>query len=371
MLDTPILVDQSLLKTQEFIEQYYQEQGRAGEAEKRMASIEREMTSAGICTLTEDEVAYGAKVAWRNNTHCIGRLFWKNLIVRDMRHLQTAEEVFEALVEHIRLATNGGRIRPMITIFAPQQPGEAGIRIWNPQLIRYAGYTMEDGTILGDPLHADLTRAVQALGWEKATRTAFDVLPLVIQMPGQPPRLFELPPDAVLEVPIQHPDHSWFAELGLRWHALPAISNMRLSIGGLSFTAAPFNGWYMGTEIGARNFGDAERYNLLPLIARKLGLDTRTDRTLWKDRALVELNVAVLDSFAASGVTIIDHHTAARQLIKHEHLEKQADRELYASWAWMVPPMSGSTTPIFHRTYTNKILTPNFFYQEEPWKEQL
>jgi len=57
----------------------------------------------------------------------------------------------------------------------------------------------------------------------------------------------------------------------------------------------------MGTEIGARNLGDVNRYNLLPVIAERMGLDTRSDRTLWKDRALVELNVAVLSSFARHG----------------------------------------------------------------------
>ena len=30
--------------------------------------------------------------------------------------------------------------------------------------------------------------------------------------------------------------------------------------------------WYMSTEIGARNFGDVQRYNLLPVIAKRLGL---------------------------------------------------------------------------------------------------
>ena len=93
------------------------------------------------------------------------------------------------------------------------------------------------------------------------------MLPLVIQMPLQPPRLFELPHEQILEVPLSHPYYQWFAQLGLKWHALPVISNMRLEIGGISYTAAPFNGWYMGTEIGARNLGDIGRYNLLPLIA--------------------------------------------------------------------------------------------------------
>jgi nitric oxide synthase oxygenase domain/subunit len=31
-------------------------------------------------------------------------------------------------------------------------------------------------------------------------------------------------------------------------------------------------------------------YNLLPMIARKMGLETKSDRGLWKDRAIVELN---------------------------------------------------------------------------------
>jgi len=37
---------------------------------------------------------------------------------------------------------------------------------------------------------------------------------------------------------------------------------MTFDIGGVIFPAAPFNGWYMGTEI-ARNLGDTARYNIL------------------------------------------------------------------------------------------------------------
>lgn len=50
--------------------------------------------------------------------------------------------------------------------------------------------------------------------------------------------------------------------MGLKWYAVPAVSCLLLDIGGLEFTAAPFNGWYMNTEIAARNFGDEYRYNL-------------------------------------------------------------------------------------------------------------
>lgn len=57
--------------------------------------------------------------------------------------------------------------------------------------------------------------------------------------------------------------YEWFKDLGLKWYGLPAVSNMLLEIGGLEFTGCPFSGWYMGTEIGVRDFCDSSRYNLL------------------------------------------------------------------------------------------------------------
>ena len=143
---------------------------------------------------------------------------------------------------------------------------------------------------------------------------------------------------------------------------------MRLEIGGISYGAAPFNGWYMGTEIGARNFGDEGRYNMLPMIAKAMGLNVRSDRTLWKDRAMVELNMAVLHSFAKHGVTMVDHHTASQQLVVHEACENKAGRLMPADWSWIVPPLSGSATPVFHCPYQDVTFTPNLFYQPTPWQ---
>jgi nitric-oxide synthase len=235
-------------------------------------------------------------------------------------------------------------------------------------LIRYAGYRQLDGSLVGDPLNADLTEAIVALGWKGGRRTPFDVLPLVIQLPGQRPELFEMPRGAVLEVPIRHPQFAWFADLGLRWHALPAIADMRLEIGGVSYTAAPFSGWYMVTEIGARDFGDVSRYNLLPRVASYMGLDTSTDRSLWRDRALIEMNAAVLHSFATDGVSMVDHHTASRQFLSHEGREHAAGRLVPARWSWIVPPISGSATVVWPRTYQDVRQTPNYFYQRAPWR---
>lgn len=350
-----------------FLHQFSQECGTMTLSFKHLTQLQAEIAQTGTYQQDTEALTFGARLAWRNNTRCIGRLHWRNLAVRDLRHLTRAEDIFTALVEHIEFATNKGKIRPLISIFAPQKPGQPGIRIWNPQLIRYAGYLQQDGSILGDPLHVELTEAIKRLGWQPEQQTSFDPLPIVIQMPYEHPRLFHLPRECIMEVPLEHPQYPWFAELGLKWHALPVISNMRLEIGGVSYTAAPFNGWYMGTEIGARNLGDSTRYNLLPRVAKQLGLDMTTDRTLWKDRTLIELNIAVLHSFAQQGVTIVDHHTASRQFVLHQQQEQRAERCVFADWGWIVPPISGSATPVFHIPYENEEVTPNFFAQDMPW----
>lgn len=354
----------------DYLQLYEQECGYAsGSYQQRVADVEAEIRQTGAYTQTAEELAYGAKVAWRNSSRCIGRVYWKTLKVNDCRRLESADAIFAALVDHIQEATNGGDIRSVISVFAPECPDKPVPRLWNTQLIRYAGYVQPDGAILGDPLNIDVTQLAQELGWRKRKKTAFDVLPLILQMPGKKPQLYELPPEIILEVPIEHPSYPFVAELGLKWHAVPIISNMRLEIGGVSYPLAPFNGWYMGTEIGARNLGDVQRYNLLPTIARGMGLDTSSDLTLWRDRAVVELNVAVLHSFREQGVKIIDHHTASRFFIHHVNQETQAGRQTPADWSWIVPPISGSTTPVFHHKYPDVTLKPNYFYNKCPFNQ--
>ncbi len=173
--------------------------------------------------------------------------------------------------------------------------------------------------------------------------------------------LHELPADAVLEVPIAHPEFGWFAGLGLRWYAVPVISDMYLDIGGVCYPAAPFNGWYMCTEIGSRDLGDTSRYDQLPVVARHMGLSTTSDRTLWKDKAMTELNLAVLHSYGAAGVTISDHHTESVRFLRHLEREQQQGRACPADWTWIVPPAASSATPVFHRYYSDFDQAPNFY----------
>ncbi|GAA2340894.1 nitric oxide synthase oxygenase [Streptomyces kunmingensis] len=337
-----------------------------GDPAPRLAEIDAELAATGTYTHTSRELVFGARVAWRNANRCIGRLYWRSLRVRDLRHLTGAEEIAEACADHLRQATTDGRIRPLITVFAPDAPGRPGPRIWNEQLIRYAGYVQRDGHVIGDPRGVGLTEYARALGWRGGAGTPFDVLPLIVQrVPHEPPRWFELPPDAILEVPLHHPEFAWWSELGLRWHAVPALSNMCLEIGGICYGATPFNGWYMGTEIGARNLADTDRYNLLPYLARRLGLDTSTDRSLWKDRALVELNRSVLHSFDQAGVTVSDHHTESTRFLTHLAREESRGRTVGADWSWIVPPISGSATPVFHRTYDTVESTPAYVHHPD------
>src|SRR5580704_10941561 len=332
-----------------------------------VASAERfirlfHIETAGTYWHTPAELAFGARVAWRNSSRCIGRLYWRSLRVRDRREVTAAADIAAESITHLREATNGGRIRPLITVFAPDEPDRPGPRILNSQLVRYAGYETADGTVIGDPANAALTRLACHLGWPGPGQAGrFDLLPLVVHEPGAMLTLHELPAGEVLEIAIGHPEFGWFADLGLRWYAVPVISDMYLEIGGIRYPAAPFNGWYMCTEIGSRDLGDTARYDQLPAIARQMGLCTDSDRTLWKDKALTELNLAVLHSFSAAGVTIADHHTESVRFLQHLAREEGQGRACPADWSWIVPPAASSATPVFHRTYQYFDQAPNFY----------
>ena len=291
--------DRLIDSAEQFLTLFHQE-NNLGSPDHRIRQVRREIEFSGSYWHTPAELAFGARVAWRNSSRCIGRLYWHSLRVRDRREISSAADIAAESVTHLRTATNDGRIRPLITVFAPDAPGQPGPRIISSQLIRYAGYDLVGGGVVGDPANVDLTRLARELGWTGGRPPGrFDILPLLVQEAGAPVTMHEIPRDAVLEVGIEHPEYRWFANLGLRWYAVPVISSMYLDIGGVRYPAAPFNGWYMGTEIGSRDFGDAGRYDQLREIAAHLGLSTATDRNLWKDKALTELNLAVLHSFDA------------------------------------------------------------------------
>ncbi|MEI8359329.1 MAG: nitric oxide synthase oxygenase [Deltaproteobacteria bacterium] len=337
-------------------------------AASRIQQAQAQITKSGTYQLTLPELTYGCRLAWRNSVRCVGRFFWSKLDVLDQRHASTEEDIYNGCLQHLKHATHQGDIRSTVTVFHPADSKGRGPRIWNYQLSRYAGYRINKKQILGDPAEANFTDLCLHLGWTPPKkRTPFDLLPIVISLPEKKPRLFPPPKKVTQEVSIRHPDSPCLNSLRLRWVALPVVSNMRLEIGGISFPAAPFSGWYMETEIGTRNFADENRYNLLPDVARRLRLDTSRPSTLWKDRALVELNRAVLHSFQKAGVRIIDHHSASASHLRFEQDESKKGRSVRGLWEWLIPPLSGSTSPLWNRSYDPTEYSPNFLTQKSPF----
>lgn len=319
----------------------------------------------------DHELSVAGIQAWKNANRCIGRAHHKSLEVLDARDCTRPSQIFEALFHHIDYATNNGAIKSVLTVFQEDRIAPSPLRIINHQLIRYAGHSLENGDIIGDPASVELTNFAKQLGWRPKKYSAFDVLPIIIQMPNGDVFWKEIPDPIILEVAISHPNFDWFSDLNLKWYAVPMISDMVFDTGKVQYSAAPFNGFYMGTEIGARNFADEHRYNMLPKIAQKMGLNTKLNYSLWKDRALVELNTAVLYSFQQASVRITDHHTESVRHGAWEEKEKQSGCPVSGEWSWLVPPMSGSTSPIFHKKYEDVIKKPGFFAQKRPLLSQL
>ncbi|MDM4719122.1 nitric oxide synthase oxygenase [Micromonospora sp. WMMA1363] len=356
-----------------FITAYYRERQIPNVAD-RISGVLNEIATTGTYWQTRNELTYGAKVAWRQSVRCIGRVRWAGLKVRDRRTVTTIDGIASELTEHLRIADNGGRIQSVITVFAPDHPlAGPRARVWNDQLIRYCGWQL-DGRVLGDPAQVDMTDAALRLGWRPpAVPGRFDLLPWVIETVTEDPTLVDVPRELVREVALTHPRHAWFADLRLRWHALPVIANMRLRIGGVDYSCAPFNGHYLADEIGTRNMGDVDRYNQLRAVAAGLGLDTRDESTLWREHAALVINQAVLHSFQAAGVRISDPHAESDLFMRFCAAEERAGRPVYGDWSWINGSVGWAALhAVHHRYYDTRVPNPNFWpgartpYSPEP-----
>ncbi|TVS10680.1 MAG: nitric oxide synthase oxygenase [Gammaproteobacteria bacterium] len=352
-----------------FIEQFYRENALPdAEHRARRREVRRDMLRHGHYEHTPAELAYGARVAWRNHARCIGRLSWQSLEVVDCRdHLET-DDIAARLAAHLREAAGDGRIRSIISVFAPVKGDGPGAQlpayIESRQLIQYAGYLQPDMRPLGDALNVETTRTAMAMGWQPPDpRGAFDLLPLLLRDARGRRLLYPLPADCLHEISIEHPREPELAKLGLRWYSVPCISSMVLSIGGVEYPCAPFNGHYMTTEIASRNLTDERRYDLLPQVAESLGIPREgPGSALWRDRTLTELNEAVLHSFRRAGITIVDQHQASDQYLRFVQREEAAGRRPSADWSWIVPPQAGAATAVFHLPMEDRQLLPNFYY---------
>ena len=72
-------------------------------------------------------------------------------------------------------------------------------------------------------------------------------------------------------------------------------------------------------------------------------------------------------SLQEAGVTIQDHHSATASFMQHFSNEMKARGGCPADWVWIVPPMSGNLTPVFHQEMLMYTMKPSYEYQDKPW----
>ena len=258
------------------------------------------------------------------------------MIVRDCRDCQNPNQMFQEVIEHLKIATGGDSIQSVMSVFRPQRRNEMwGLRFFNSQFVRYAGYIIdeESGETLGDPANVAFTKyLIEQKLWSPPTKkSAFDILPIVIKEPGNNiPFVFSLPREVAHEVNLEHPTNVNVNKLGFKWVAVPAITNFMMNLGGIKYPCCPFNGWFVSTEI-VRNL--IERYNATEAIATALDIDLN-DRLL-KQAVFVELEKMVLYSFDKNSLTIVDPMSVGDSFMMHCKKERREGRDCPAQWSWI------------------------------------
>ncbi|BCS01749.1 uncharacterized protein AKAW2_60013S [Aspergillus luchuensis] len=197
---------------------------------------------------------------------------YQDLGLCDLRHIHTGVGMATALLEEATKAFNGGQIKPTVFVFLPTSVDGSGPMFWDKQVLNFAGYELEDGSIVGDPSNVKLTQDIIDLGWAPPRpKTPWDLLPIVAVAENDAPALVEVPDDLRRLFAIQHPDYPGFNALGLRWYQFPALIRLGFDIGGLQYTATPFIEWYMDAEIGVRNLTDTFRFDALSEVVNAIG----------------------------------------------------------------------------------------------------
>lgn len=376
MVSHPMQCEEKLcLEAEEFFKAVASElQWNDSRLENRLWEVNMEIAATGTYVHTSEELEIGARLAWRNSAKCIGRIAWNTLVVRDCRHISRPEAIFKEVEEHLRVATCGTNIQSVMTVFRPRAPRETwGLRFWSSQFVRYAGYKLPDGEshaeanrdgILGDPANLEFTEYLvkQGLWTPPETKSAFDVLPIVLKIPGtHRPYVYQLPEQWVQEVKIEHPKCAAIKELNLRWTAVPAISNFAMNLGGVMYNCCPFNGWFVSIEI-VRNL--MERYHVEERWAKAMQLDPQ-ERML-EMRVQHEVQVAVLHSFAKAGFSMVDPCAVGKSFLVHTKREREQGRECPAQWSW-IGGLVGPTNATWHHEMRDFFVAPQYEYSSEPW----
>ena len=165
----------------------------------------------------------------------------------DLRAVTSSSQMVAEVLKGISEAFNGGNILPTVFVFLPRDVDCRGLMFWNHQILEFAGYEAEDGSIIGDPNSVNLTKAIIDLGWvPPESRSPCDLLRLVAIAEGDFPAFAEIPTYLRPLMNIHHPQYAaQFEKLGLKWVSFPALTRLGFDIGGVQYTATPFIDWYV------------------------------------------------------------------------------------------------------------------------------
>ena len=83
----PLSAEAALNQAQDFLQQYYSDTLTHEKPSQPQAAREKEVLQqlrlTGSYSLTQDELVWGARMAWRNAPRCPARVIWKRLRVFD------------------------------------------------------------------------------------------------------------------------------------------------------------------------------------------------------------------------------------------------------------------------------------------------
>ena len=196
-----------LASAEEFIALFHDET-RAGPPDGRLAQVRARDRPDGTYRHTAAELEFGARVAWRNSSRCIGRLYWQSLRVRDRREVTAAAEIAAecrgppAQADQRRPGPAGDhRLRARYAPGGPARGFSARSSSATPATRRATARHRRPGQHRPHP-RWPASSAGRAAGARPVRRAA-------AARAGDRRRcsaLHELPADAVLEVPLRHPE---------------------------------------------------------------------------------------------------------------------------------------------------------------------
>ena len=82
----PLSPDAAITQAKDFLRQYYRDKDHHKPAlslVQREKEVLQKLLLSGTYNLTEDELVWGARTAWRNAPRCPARVVWKRLKVFD------------------------------------------------------------------------------------------------------------------------------------------------------------------------------------------------------------------------------------------------------------------------------------------------